>query len=698
METTNRFKTVMRTGILVLVAIVISSFMAYSQDIVFDSVATFHGRGTYNVKGNIDNSASSHLADTLHGRINLIGTTAETLGVATKGALVFDTLNVETNSQKVAHVTITTDSALAIANGAFVVNGHTLNVNGAATKTGGVLKADSTGDIVNYNGVNSQSILGTVYNQLNLTNSGAKNLEGNVTASVLNHTGGGLTVDKPLSVTTTAAIGTLTTVAPATTLTLGTKATIAQVAGNAGTIIAGSDSTVIGTLSANTGAIHGGAGLLAFTGKATNNGKIIGNTGVVAFNDTLAQNADSVIAGIGGVLFNSVPVVGATGTLASGTGLLNFKSNVENNGTIALLDTGKAQFDNSVTNTGALKFDTASTVTYAQAAGTQTVVPVTYGHLVLSNTDKTSSDSLTVKGNLVLNKNITMPSLKPLILTSAVNRNVSGVGEVIGTVKRTDPFQKDSLYTYNSANVAIALDLTVAGGSAQLTMLPDSNVTSPTFTRYAKRHYAFAANNLGAAKLKGMSLAYADVELQNGVNPAKLGVRDYNGAAWSKVTNTGYVRNVDTSKHVVTIDGVSASLASVTEFSLVNVAFSTVQTGFWTAATTWDEGVPSNLDDAEINPNHVITVDADTAVGSLALLDSTAHLNVFTGNLTVGSEMTNLGTITVGNGTLSKSLNIASNLVNNKKVIVSTLGHLTMTGKLKNYGDVTNDGVIDVGQ
>jgi hypothetical protein len=412
----------------------------------------------------------------------------------------------------------------------------------------------------------------------------------------------------------------------------------------------------------------------------------------------LAQNADSVIAGIGGVLFNSVPVVGATGTLASGTGLLNFKSNVENNGTIALLDTGKAQFDNSVTNTGALKFDTASTVTYAQAAGTQTVVPVTYGHLVLSNTDKTSSDSLTVKGNLVLNKNITMPSLKPLILTSAVNRNVSGVGEVIGTVKRTDPFQKDSLYTYNSANVAIALDLTVAGGSAQLTMLPDSNVTSPTFTRYAKRHYAFAANNLGAAKLKGMSLAYADVELQNGVNPAKLGVRDYNGAAWSKVTNTGYVRNVDTSKHVVTIDGVSASLASVTEFSLVNVAFSTVQTGFWTAATTWDEGVPSNLDDAEINPNHVITVDADTAVGSLALLDSTAHLNVFTGNLTVGSEMTNLGTITVGNGTLSKSLNIASNLVNNKKVIVSTLGHLTMTGKLKNYGDVTNDGVIDVGQ
>jgi hypothetical protein len=286
METTNRFKTILRTGILVLVTIFITSIMAYSQDIVFDSVATFHGNGTYNVKGNIDNSLSTHAADTLHGRINLVGTSAETLGVIAKGALVFDTLSVDSNSNKVARVTLTTQSALAIKNGALVMNGQTLNVNGAATKTGGALQANGASDVVNYNGSASQSIIGTTYNQLNLTNGGAKNLGDTVVAAVLNHNGGALTVDKPLSITAAAAIGTLANVTPSNTLTLGTKAAIAQVAGNAGTIVAGSDTTVIGTLSANNGAIHGSAGVLSFTGKANNNGRIVGGTGVVAFNDT----------------------------------------------------------------------------------------------------------------------------------------------------------------------------------------------------------------------------------------------------------------------------------------------------------------------------------------------------------------------------------------------------------------------------
>jgi hypothetical protein len=697
METTTRFKTVMRTVILVLTAILITSFMAYSQDIVFDSAATFHGRGTYNVKGNIDNSLSLHAVDTLHGRINLVGTTPETLGVIAKGALVFDTLHVASNSDKVAHVTITTDSALAISDGALVVNGQTLNVNGAATKTGGALTANGVSDIVNYNGALSQTIIGTAYNQLNLTNSGGKNLENVATALTLNHSGGALTVDQNLSVTNTATIGTLANVAPAKTLALGTKATITQVDGNAGTIAAG-DTAVIGVLAANTGAINGGAGLLSFTGTATNNGKIVGSTGVVAFEGVLTHNADTVAAGTGGVVFNAVPVIGAAGTVASGSGLLGFKTDVQNNGTIELSSSGSAQFDGNFTSIGTLNFGSASTVTYAAVSGTQAVAPTAYGNLILTNTDKAAADSFEVKGNLTLDKNMTMPSGKPLVLTSAANRNVNGTGEVIGSVKRTGTFTVDSLYTFNSAVVAMALDQTVAGGTVQLTMLPDSNVTSPSFTRYAKRYYAFSGNNLGVAQLKGMSLAYANNELVNGVNPLKLGVRDYNGVKWNKVTNIGYVRSVDTARHAVTIAGVSASLASVTEFGLVNVAFGTVQTGSWNIASTWDEGVPSNLDDAEINPLHHITVDSDTSVASVALLDSTATLTINDGSLAVGTELTNLGTITVGGGTLNKSLNITSNLVNNKKVIVTPLGHLTMTGKLKNYGDITNDGVIDVGQ
>ncbi|MFI5252744.1 MAG: hypothetical protein ACHQQQ_09975 [Bacteroidota bacterium] len=671
-------------GIALILMIIFNSIPAMSQDIVLDSVSTFHGTGTYNVKGNIDNSASNRSADTIKGRINLIGTVPESLGMPTRGKLVFDTLNSAGSSTKIMNVAIAVDSAIILSGApgdTLSVNGHTLNIYGAAAKTGGVLHANGATDTVYYSGTSSQTILGAAYSRLLLTNNGTKNLQDTVVAKTLIHSGGALTVDKQLSVVDTAKIGKLANITSGTKLTLGTRSMIDTIAGNAGIINAGTDSTLIG--------------------RATNNGKIFGGSGTIAFNDTLTQNADTIHAGSGGIVFNSKPTIAASAALATASGLLNFRTDIQNNGIISVNGTSNAQFAGNFTATGSLIFDSTSTATYSGASGTQSIATATYGNLILSNSDKTTPDSLIAKGNLVLNKNLTMSSGKALILTSAVNRNVSGTGAVIGSVRRIDPFVKDSLYTFNSASVGLALDSTISGGNIQLTMLPDSDITNHPSTRYAKRHYTFSGSNLATAKIQSMSLTYADNELQGGVNPYKLGVRDYNGSLWSKVTNPAgkYVRTVDTTNHVVYVDSVSASVASVQEFALVNVAFGTrVPNSAWNLNATWDEGTPpSSTDDAEINHTGITATAGDSAY-SVSLTDSSTSLTVSGGGLSVASTLDNLGTLNVGTISSAGTLNVASTLTNNKKVIVSPLGHLALKGRLKNYGDVTNDGVIDVGQ
>ena len=281
-------------------------------------------------------------------------------------------------------------------------------------------------------------------------------------------------------------------------------------------------------------------------------------------------------------------------------------------------------------------------------------------------------------------------------MTSAVGKAVLDTGEVRGAVKRTNTFEADTFYTYNSGKVGFALNSQVVGQNATITMVPDDTISNTPSSRYAKRHYDFATSIPAGPNFTSVGLVYTDAELQNSVKEAKLGVRSYNGSNWSKVAGTGYARNVDTTVNSVLVTGVSAPIAGVTELGLVNVAFQTkVDNALWAAGTTWDEGSkPGVDDDAEVN-NTNISVDATDSVASVSLLTATSSLAMTTGDLKVLSTLDNAGTLSVATG---HRLDVLSHLTNNKDITVSTGATLAIQGKLRNFGQVVNDGVIDIGQ
>jgi hypothetical protein len=671
---------------------------------VIGSGASFKGAGTYKLRGNIDNSAdTSHVipVDSIAGMVKMVGTAAETIGVGAVKPILFQRLSTD-SSPKMMKVTVSVETTLTLTGGSLKVNGHPLNIDGASAKLNGILVANGTGDIVNYRGTSSQSIIGSTYTTLNLLNSGTKDFLDTVTAGTLTHSGGALHVDKNLSVTGTATIGEIVAIDSAKILSLGTTSVIDTVNANSGNVSAGIDSTTIKFLSSNTGKIVGSSGALIFVTPVSNNGDIIGGTGLVTFDDSMKQNSDTLKAGPGGILFKGIPTIAASGTVTSDSGSLMINTDLHNNGTFSLTHSGSAQIAGNFLNAGTTSFDSTTTVIYG--GGVQSVVTAKYGNLVLNGSANKTVGNLTVAGNLTLTKDLTVNPGNSLTMTSSTPLNISDTGEVVGTVRRTNRFTADTAYDFNRKNVTLGLNSTVASDTISLTMIPDSNIVNSPSTKYVKRYYAFASSNLGAATLSSIELEYTNPEIQNNANKSKLGIREFNGSTWSKVTGPGYARTVDTVNNTVTVTNVSASLAGVTEFAVISTSFNTIASNrLWSDPTAWDEGsVPGATDDADIN-NPGITVSTIDSVGTVTLATDTSGLTI-SANLIVGSltDPLSWNSVDIEQGSLTvnanATLSVASSLLNKQSLIVNTLGMITMRGKLLNYGTVTNSGTINIGQ
>ena len=115
--------------------------------------------------------------------------------------------------------------------------------------------------------------------------------------------------------------------------------------------------------------------------------------------------------------------------------------------------------------------------------------------------------------------------------------------------------------------------------------------------------------------------------------------------------------------------------------------FTSVATGNWDVATTWDAGsVPTSVDNAVISASHTVSVNATglminnlTVNGTLDYGTTPTAFNV-NGNLTVS----NTGTVNAFNGTTGKSLTVTGNITNNGVIDFSkgtaTTNILTLNG------------------
>jgi hypothetical protein len=652
----------------ILFALAVLTPLVHAQDIVVTNAAAFAGTGTFNIKGNIVDSATANIHIT--GKTNLVGTKTQYVGqyAAAGDTLMFDTLQATGGSIDSMKVPVKVDSNLVLSSGTLTTAGKRLTVMAASSATGGTLLTNSANDTVVFNGANSQTVLGGTYNTLRMYGKGAKDFGGAVNAVNLQHFGGALTVDQNITATGTAFLDTVTAI-------------------NAGkTVTVGSNPDTIKALFGNSGNIVGGAGSLTFLHSAANNGNITGGTGKITFDTLLVHTGGTIASGPGGITFvDSIVTTGPATILATGADTLNFLSGLHNKGSITLDSTSVAMFGGNFSNTsnGVLNFGDTSTVIYT--GGAQAIYATHYGNLVAAGSSDKTSDNDTVKGSLKLTRNIAMNATKTLLMTSSVAQNVSDTGEVRGTVERKATYIADTLYAFNRANVGLAIQAHAAGAdSISMTMADGTAPDNLPTTRYVNRKYTIG--NLQANDtLAQAQLYYADNELENitpGASENKLSMRDLVGATWSSLaTTSGFAKvpNTAGTENTIYETGTLQPLASVIELGLFNTVVTPTTAGaVFTNPAQWSSGqVPDSTDDVEINQTGV-KVGASPAFAGTLTIDHGFDLTVDASSLTVGNS-------TSGFVSLSGALTI-----NPSETL--TINH----GKLSVYGTITNNGTVNI--
>ena len=132
--------------------------------------------------------------------------------------------------------------------------------------------------------------------------------------------------------------------------------------------------------------------------------------------------------------------------------------------------------------------------------------------------------------------------------------------------------------------------------------------------------------------------------------------------------------------------------------------FTSIATGNWNSAATWDAGsVPNSFDNAVVSAGTTVTVDATgLSINNLSVEGTLAYGTTPT-NFTVGNNLTvaSGGIVNVFNGTTGKTLTVAGNITNNGVIDVSvgatTAGNLTLSGtavQTVNGSGTFNTGVI----
>jgi hypothetical protein len=726
---------------LLLLALMLVTAIAASdaQHLLITDSTKISGSGTIKLMGNLIDSA--HAAKTITGILNLDGTVAESLGTGNASGITLDSLVMAGSSAQLSQ-SITTDS-LALTSGTFIVNGKTLTLAGGTSHSGGTLSANGAGaDAVVYNRASGvQSLIDATYKSVTLSGGAAKNLLGTDSAGTVTHSGGNLTVNNNFVVTGSGAFDTVSNVTGTSTLLFTGSGTnsivgvdtvsagnaitnnattalgITVLNGNSGTITAGNGdidfttatngsgvittstkNLVFATLSGNTGTIKTtGSGAINVTGNVSSNtGSITGNsgTGAITFSGTVSNTgAGQIVSGSGGISFNGAPT--NSGTINGKTGgTVAFATAVNNTGgKLVLNDSAKMVFNANFASgqTGTFSFDTATTVTFQGAANS--VPAATYGNLTLNAPALSTAGNDTLAGALALTSSkLTVPAGDTLLMTSATGNNVTSTadtGEVIGAVKRAPKgnIVAGTFYAFNNDSVGLALKHASTSQLA-INMQPDSGFANVPSSRYAKRNYAISgAGSLDT--LSALALIYADNELVNVTNPAKLGAKSLDGPSWSKVSagvGVAYNRRVDTTAHVVYLSSLASPLSGVSDLGISTVAYQTIKDNAqWATASTWDENaVPDSTQDVEIY-NIGITIGGSGLQSASSL---TLYNNATTSvpsALTIDNNLKVLGLVDVNATGSTLTVNPGLTLT-----IQSTGTSLRANGK------VVNNGIIDI--
>ncbi len=708
---TNLANTFANRGMSLIILLVLFAAMAFGQGtFVISSGASFQpSTGTYTVKGNITNAAATSVT----GIVTMAGTAAQTIGTSGNGTLTFPTLNINTTSATTtANVSTTVSGVLTIATGSTYDIGATTLTLGGTPATTGTLNVSNASGTVAYTGGSAQTIWGLTYvGAVTLSGAGAKNLSGTTSvAGTFTHSGGNLTVDQNLTISsTTPSFAAITNVVSGKSLTLsGTGAkSITTVTASAGTITnTGTTGLLtVGTLTANTGSILGNGSGITFTNAAANAGTITGGAGLITFSSTLSNTAGTVTAGAGGITFTG-GVTQTGGSIASSAlaNLLKFSGSYSNSGggTLDLTTTGAAEFDGTVT-AGTFNLATGSTVTYGSSTAGQSIADLSYGNLILSNGTKswtlgaarTINGSLTVNsssaatlsgayalnisGNATLASNVTVAG--SVAFANAAS-TVSGAGEIVGSVTRTN-MASGTAYAFNNE----ATTIKYTGGtltSFTLTTTPGSI----SGTGYLANHTVarlISQTFTGTSPTFDIQLGYLSAEAGTAIQSR---LRDFaNGSAKANLLAGTYTTGTSANgfKYVNLV--ASATLTTSQQLALDDrfYSFNSIASTDWKLGSTWDQSgaVPGLYDDVNITGIHNVTVSDAEAANSVTIVSNSTDVNTLTIN-------NGANTFAVGAGGLTdNNTQTGGGLVVTAGTLQVTTGNLTVNGNITNNGTIT---------
>lgn len=172
------------------------------------------------------------------------------------------------------------------------------------------------------------------------------------------------------------------------------------------------------------------------------------------------------------------------------------------------------------TSTGSTAWNLISTWTCGHVPGGNEKVIIAAGHTV------SLSGNLTLNGPLVLNGNI--DTTAGYVLTLGSEATITGAGDIIGTVRRTNPGTGSALQFNNQYT---SLNFTTAPTQIDMKLVK----TQPAGFPYAvDRTYTITKVGDAAATLR---LAYKDTELHlsGGVSESSLALFRYDGGGWLMV-------------------------------------------------------------------------------------------------------------------------------------------------------------------
>ena len=665
-----------------LLAMMLASARVVAQDLVL--TGNIVNNGTINVNRNIINNAATPVTVGGTGTVALTGNGATQHNIQGNDSISFNKLDLRGSRIATMQVGVVVWNGLRIG---YAGNAYTAGTTGFSVGTrrlaiGSTSSYDAAstaaltfgGGTVRFFGSAAQAILnrslGVTYGTLDLTGAGTKTITagGKVVAATLTQAGGALTVSESLAVTGTATLAAVNGVAATKSFAL----TAASTAGS----IASYQNAQTGTLQ------NAGAGTLTITAMTGNSGTINqSGSGATTFSGNIVN----------------------TGTITAGAGTINLQgtgAQTNTGGTISLTgNSALAVSGDLAANPGTLTFAVTSTVSFTGAAQ-NLPAGVTYGTLIAGGTGaKTANNNITVASGLTLNQNLSMaPGI--LTMTSTTAANVTGSGEVTGSVRRFHAFTAGQSYLFHRTDVSIGT-ATTAGTDITLTMSPvtDPSGTLPT-NQYVRRRYAIVPSVAGA--LQSVSLHYAAGELQNGVIESKLGLRRYNGAAWAKVTNAGQIRTAGGG--TVSYTGLNNSLAGFQELGLFRIDFVTSANGAnISLAAGWDENtLPDATDDGLINHTGVVTGAVPVSLRTLTINAGRDLNTAGVSGVTVQDSTMIDGTLTVSNADVSTSalrlrgtsgVTIASGrTVSSGGVINSSTTAMTWAGNLQAASLTNNAG------